>query len=301
MRFSRRSLLLLLLGHVAGACGGQPPAQQVAAAITDGNLDNGHPAVGLLQAGTSGKVLLCTGTLIGPRTVITAAHCIRTGEVHTITLQGTAYQAASALQHPAWNPEDSSHPNDLAIIKLSQAPAITPVPIAKRAPWVGEKITLVGFGATAQGLEDLGTKRWAINYVEVVQEKRFSLYGTGNGTGSTCKGDSGGPALLAVDGKEPLIGVSSAGLPDCGTLAWETRVDAYWDWIVGTAGGAAEVQIVVVSEPVKALVGGCQLGGPVRGLPPWLALVLWCCRRVTGRRRGAKGGRRQGSVSYFSP
>jgi hypothetical protein len=58
---------------LAAAVLAAPPSM----AVANGSLDNGaHPAVGALTALTpGGRVLACTGTLVSPTVLVTAAHC----------------------------------------------------------------------------------------------------------------------------------------------------------------------------------------------------------------------------------
>jgi hypothetical protein len=203
------------------------------AAITNGQPTSGHPSVGYLQIGATG---LCTATLVGKRTVITAAHCIKAGEAHVFHIDsGATYPAATATAHPAW--DSVSLANDIAVIQLASEPPVTPSIIARQAVTGGLKITLIGFGVTADNLQDALVKRIATNSIKDLTATRFSIAGTGGGIGNTCLGDSGGPAFASLGGQEVQVGVTSAGLTPCGTLAWDTRVDAYVSWLTTASGG----------------------------------------------------------------
>ena len=219
-----------------------PGARQ--AAITDGTPHAGHPSVGFVLAGGSTACsspalsgAICTATLVGKRTVLLAAHCILPGKQHIFCLAagGDTYHPDTMTPHPQWNA--TTLENDIAVIKLKTAPPVTPSMISDRPPSLGQKITLVGFGCTATDVKDAGIKRIATNTISKLELKRFAFAGSGNGIGSTCKGDSGGPAFATFGGKEYQAGVTSAGLTPCGTLAYDTRVDAFYSWVKTTAGG----------------------------------------------------------------
>jgi hypothetical protein len=218
---------------------GSPPEEAAArrSAITDGELYDGHPQVGFMIAdgstSCSGNLNggICTVTLVGRRTVLTAAHCILPGKTHIVCFGGVTYQPQDLIQHPSF--DLGTVRNDIGLVILNKEPPITPAVISRAAPTPGLEVTLVGYGITAIGMDDAGVKRIAVNHVKEVWDTRFSFAGTGGGTGSTCNGDSGGPAFASPDGHEVQVGVTSTAVKDqpCGTLAFDTRVDAYAEWL----------------------------------------------------------------------
>ena len=99
---------------------------------------------------------------------------------------------------------------------------------------MGQQVTLVGFGVTSENGSDSGTKRVA--HTTISQVAPTASYWNG-ASGGTCYGDSGGPAFATIDGNEVQVGVTSNGATPCGTIANDTRVDAFPGWIKQTAGG----------------------------------------------------------------
>lgn len=209
-----------------------PSAQT--AAITDGDPDPGHPSVGMLKvAGYAGQ---STATLVGQRTVLTAAHTLLPGATHTFELDGTTYPVVKALQHKDWDGTKSDL-HDIGLLVLGSAPPVVPSIVSSTPPIKGETILLVGYGETSYNANDGGIKRKAINLVKEVQPTTFSYAGTGKGAGNTCVGDSGGPAFRVSGGEETLIGVTSIGQVPCGSLSLDTRVDVYLPWLKAASGG----------------------------------------------------------------
>ncbi len=288
-------ILPILLTVIALGCGPQPEPWEeelpgwAVPPITDGTTYNGHPSVGWLHINNS---TLCTGTLIGSKTVLTAAHCIQTGKSHVFYVGGSSYTATSTTFHNGFNP--TTKDNDIAIVTLATAPTVTPTPISGWAPTVGQSLTLIGYGKTSSGSDDAGTKRTATNTVATVSSQKFTFNGTGGGIGNTCFGDSGGPAFASFDGTEVQVGVTSGGSDPCGTLGVDMRADAYYSWIniksggdlVGacrvTLGGSPSPGTVSVGTSVTlTATGTCSTGTPEytfiarRPDGKWISLRGW--------------------------
>jgi V8-like Glu-specific endopeptidase len=233
--WSRYCYVLTLV--VGGSCGPAEVPERSAtlsSAITDGTPDLEHPSVGMLKiAGYPGQ---STATLVGKRTVLTAAHAILPGATHTFELGGKAYTVVKALRHPDWDGEKSDL-HDIGLLVLGSEPPEIPSIVSSDPPTKGQKIILVGYGDTAYDAEDGGTKRTAVNYIKDVLPTTFSYADTGNGIGNTCVGDSGGPAFGVNNGEEVQLGVTSIGQIPCGTLSVDTRVDAYLSWLKTASSG----------------------------------------------------------------
>lgn len=221
-------LALLLIG-----CGAEPlDVVAMNAAITDGKPHAGHPAVGYLDSGGSAG---CTATLVGKRTVLSAAHCVWPDHAQTFVTSFGSYAVSSSVNHPSFDADKAT--DDVGLLFLSLSPPALPAAIAGIVPAPGLAVSLVGFGTTAESATDRGTKRIAANIIKEVAVTQFSVAGTGSGVGNICHHDSGGPAFASTGGQEFQIGVAIAGQKPCGTLGVWSRLDHYHPWIKKAAGG----------------------------------------------------------------
>lgn len=206
----------------------------IAPRVVNGQAHAGHPSVGKLLRSSS----LCTATLIGSRTVLTAAHCVRDdGQTwHSFVADGVTYSVSKVIPHPEYS--DTTYVNDIALALLAASPPIVPSPIAKLPPKVGQELTIVGFGRTKEsGPSDSGIKRLAKNTVSSVAATRITIWGSSEGKGNICNGDSGGPSFAMIAGEELQVGVHSVKFSSCGVGGADTRVDAFLPWIEQAAAG----------------------------------------------------------------
>ncbi|WP_394823570.1 S1 family peptidase [Pendulispora albinea] len=245
--------LLSAAGCSAQTQGAVDETERESSAIIGGVEDRGDPAVVFLQMKTpDGKSYGCTGEVIAPTVVLTAAHCIDTatlgeGTVYTIIpgpkAQDTAASEHLAVKevhpHPQYDgSKPADQPYDIGVAILEEATAISPLPFNRAALTSsdeGKDVRLVGYGWddgwTRSGG---GVKREVTVPLRKVTE---SVIETGTRTKKSCHGDSGGPAFLKVDGKETIVGVTSYGQDSifqaCVSYGYYTRVDLYTDFIDG--------------------------------------------------------------------
>jgi hypothetical protein len=211
---------------------------------------NGTPTSGFAAVGEVGErtQFYCTGTLIASEYVLTAGHCA--DDVSAVdgrfTVGGTTYSTSQIFLHPAYNGnrigvDDSA--NDLAILQLNTAvTGVTPSPIFRGTPRVGDMLTLVGLGAGGDGDGhdgSFGTKRVGTTPIDGVTPRRILWTFDNNSESNTAPGDSGGPAYLEVDGVLYVAGVTSGGSRSnagIGDRSYDTRVDFYASWIDSIVG-----------------------------------------------------------------
>ncbi len=253
-------------------------------AITNGTTADGDPAVVGLVAGNS---IYCTGTLISPRVVITAGHCIdevvpqRVFFGPAIDLGGTFVDVVERHAHP--DLDRARLESDIGLVVLANAAPgeARPVPLRTRtlgAELVGQPLRIVGFGATEQAGDTDGRKRTGTTAFGSIDDTTFRF---GPMPSQTCTGDSGGPAFFAAEDQEVLVGVTSSGDPACEVYGQDTRIDAYTEDFVCPL--MDELGEQTASEcPVAGGGGFCDAGG---GAPREAAMILVAVAVVLARRR----------------
>lgn len=261
----------LVLALCSVACYGSGPGEgSRSQAIVDGVLDTTHGAVGRLliddDPATQSSKDLCSATLVGARTVLTAAHCVSKSPFDRtpFLINGVKYAARALVPHPDWNVSVSPFRNDLGLVLLVEAPPVAPATLRARAPVVGEGVVVVGFGVTRVALPDsggtafvpvretAGLRRSGAKVIGAVEPRHFELLGR---SGNSADGDSGGPVFAGGAGDERLIGVISASGDNYET-SYHVRVDAHLRWLRAVA----ENDLRVDGECLSNCDGGLTTG-----------------------------------------
>jgi secreted trypsin-like serine protease len=201
----------------------------------------------------------CSGALIAPDLVLSAAHCVMPGADYKIVLydaqrQPQLREVKRVASHPQFNVQGIlAHraSADVALLLLSgplmaKVPAPSAVPLQPIA--AGARFTVAGIGVTRRDDGKSGGTVRAALLVATGQPGRLQVRLVDPATNNTreglgaCTGDSGAPVFEDQGGRAVIIGVvswstganSAAG---CGGLTGVTPLTLYREWILQTAKG----------------------------------------------------------------
>lgn len=181
---------------------------------------------------------ICTGTLISPTIVLTAAHCVVGQKADTMRFslspevddlpgaqRARVTQFAAHPEHRDGSKKDRPHA-DLALVRLASteygpAPkAYYPLGGPEDDVVSGSSAVVIGYGIDGEGIK--GVKRekfirfkYAIDsVVEKTTKAGKTLYHLDEGESGEvpCAGDSGGPMLKYVGGRTAIIGIFTGAL-----------------------------------------------------------------------------------------
>jgi secreted trypsin-like serine protease len=198
----------------------------------------------------------CTGAVIAPKIVLTAAHCVQPGADYRIVEYGagppTLEDIKNVAIHPAFRMDSMlAHraTADVALLRLA-APAKGKIPSALGIPnipiEVGSRFTIAGIGVTVRGDGKSGGTIRVAGLVATGKPGTLQIrlvdpvgQGTRDGLGA-CTGDSGAPVFEDQQNGPAIVGVVSwstgpNGTSGCGGMTGVTPLTLYRDWILQTA------------------------------------------------------------------
>ena len=197
----------------------------------------------------------CTGTVVSPHVVLTAAHCLDERVIgkgkSVFAFLGDDSDSASQLgnkanfgypasvhPHPEFDPATATTTtrpaHDVGVLILLDALKVAPIAMHRSAlasDAVGRSLHLVGYGlADSADAASSGKRRQTDAPLVGFDDEHVWTAPPLHGT---CGGDSGGPVLLKEGGEQVVLGVASwvEHVQSCTGKGYATRVDAYAAWI----------------------------------------------------------------------
>lgn len=331
---SKRIFVVLL---ALGACAS--PARSEPAPIIGGTAATAtdlRSTVGVRWhiAGPDGFVA-CTGTVIAPTLVVTAAHCVTRIDSPPTTITQLAdatavevvagtlaiteatpaqtFAVARIAVHPGYpgtflesDPAGIAHTDDVAVLVLARPmDIVTPTPVLPldqldtQVP-AGTPLLIEGYGDSEMSHTTL-----FFASTPFVRHGDTQMLIGGTGTPDACDGDSGGPAYLEGPGGRWLIGIASRKRQDfpltgCGQGTLYSLAPAYLGWIESVTGEVTADGGVILPDagmtPAPAASCGCRASTGSRSSALWL-LLAWIVIR-SRRRLRLDPGRSRRSRSF---
>jgi V8-like Glu-specific endopeptidase len=230
----RSSLTGLCLAALS-ACAPTAP-RDISQAIIGGSTATSDSSVVLvliyMPAGSNNGAL-CTGSVVSPHVVLSAAHCVDPsivgdnpgfyvfvgndfGDSAQKANASLWYRVEEAHSDPAWAGTAMGDGHDVGVLVTKSAMPVSPVPMYRQTlpdSLVGQPVRLLGYGErTAGDVTTTGQREQLTLPVEQLLDQTFVCSATES---DLCQGDSGGPTLWTVDGVEQIVGIHSYAVGNC--------------------------------------------------------------------------------------
>ena len=276
------------------------PAAAAAAPGATASIVGGHPvtieefpSLVYIEAVEGKHGFSCTGTVVAPRIILTAAHCVENVDKGTIT-PASAYALSTGVADPSKAEQANifhivaTHVfpgfdpgllhGDAAILVIDRPTSAPPLALAGAGDAAlyagGAQAQLTGWGltkgnakeqpanlqATTMLVQSSNSCRQKVKrfYKPYLPEAQVCLLAADRASGG-CFGDSGGPAIAKrADGTPVQLGITSTGGPECATSTptVQTRADYISGWVgewIAATESGAAPPLVDPSAPLPRL------------------------------------------------
>jgi len=240
---ARRGAAVAVLSATVAAA----PAEAVVGPSESGERFADHLVMVLSRGGD--REGFCTGIVLGPRAVLTAAHCLRPTRDMAVVYRDpagkpTIVAVAAAAPHPLYRANAIAERQvsiDLALVETETPldPRLTAPPLAEGdSPAVGDETIVAGYGVAREDAPATGGTLRSARLKVRAPLSRILLWAedSANRAGA-CGGDSGAPMFLADGETVAAIVAWTSGAERgkrCGGLTQGPLIAPQRDWIAAT-------------------------------------------------------------------
>ncbi|KAJ3652931.1 hypothetical protein Zmor_018854 [Zophobas morio] len=260
-------LQIFLLGcvflQIAYSQDAKPPIENTDSRIINGNLATPGQfpwqAALFFQGGPDSKFWFCSGTIISPDWILTAAHCANEADsvlIYTAIIDISAEVEPTAIEnkfiiHENFSPDSLA--NDIALIRLTNSltfdDGVRSISLSSEEVKESVTVTISGWGKTRANDSSISPLLNYVNLVTISNEECQKAYGDSElilpemvcaatnpaPVQTPCNGDSGGPVVVDFDTDNPrhvavISFVSDTGC-ESGLPSGYTRTASFLDWI----------------------------------------------------------------------
>jgi hypothetical protein len=284
--------LAALLGAAAG-CGAiddqDEPVEATSSAIVGGTTTVPNEFPWQVRLGT-GTAAFCGGSLLSPKWVVTAAHCVQGRQAsaitvtvgdHDRTISEGREQTRQGLRYfnHLWGL--GAFNNDIALLELASPVTLNtwvqPIGFDMDHIPVGEIATASGWGTMSyQGTQPAKLRKAVLPLREATTcgsgfaGNSLLCVGDADGSPGMCHGDSGGPYHHFRGGRWNLAGVASSLVsPPCASYAGYTSVFQFIPWIRNTIWAP----LTVTAQLSSGSIGERHYDPAIGAWTPWTTLA----------------------------